>query len=111
MSEPFAEKVLPLVTLSAAERADLFNAACRAHSGPATFVCRPCADAQDAVIERVIADRLAEALAIVKRACDGECKSPGKHTGCHAHEPYRVLATTVLPPADGRPTPPTGDRP
>lgn len=47
------------VVLTEAERADLLNAACRAHSGPATFVCRPCADAQDAVIERILADRLA----------------------------------------------------
>lgn len=64
--EHSVEKDVPLVTLSAAEKADLFNAACRAHSGPATFICRPCADAQDAVIERVIAARVRDALAEAK---------------------------------------------
>lgn len=56
------------VTLTATEKADLFNAACRAHRGPATFICRPCADAQDAVIERVISARLAEAAPLIRRA-------------------------------------------
>jgi hypothetical protein len=49
--------------LSQHERADLFNAACRAHGGPPTFICRPCADAQDAVIERIIRTREAAAEA------------------------------------------------
>jgi len=37
-------------------------------------------------------------LAAVKQACDTECKSPGKHTGCSSHEPYRVLRDAIYPP-------------
>lgn len=68
MSEHTAEKVAPAVTLTATEKADLFNAACRAHSGPPTFVCRPCADAQDAVIERVISARIAAVAPLIRQA-------------------------------------------
>lgn len=39
----------------------------------------------------------AEALDVVKRACDIECQSPGTHTGCAHHEPYRVLRDRCAP--------------
>lgn len=50
-------------------------------------------------VERVVAARQADALAVVKRACDIECKSPGKHTQCSSHEPYRALHDAIYPPA------------
>jgi hypothetical protein len=56
------------------------------------------------VFERILAIRLAEALAAVKRACDIECQSPGTHSGCAHHEPYRVLVSHLVAettPVDG----------
>lgn len=43
--------------LTADERAVLDRAACRAHSGPDMFLCRPCADAHDAAVLSLLAAR------------------------------------------------------
>jgi hypothetical protein len=45
-----------LTSLTAAERVELLDASCRAHRpGTESFVCRPCFDAEVAVLERIIA--------------------------------------------------------
>lgn len=113
MSEHSAEQGLPAVTLTAAEKADLFNAACRAHSGPPTFVCRPCADAQDAVIERVISARLAEASSLIRRAIldpgsfvkrgpDYDGNAYGERLDQWQDRAIEDSLTRVTPPGEGR---------
>lgn len=62
MNVPDAPAEQEAVALSEDERHSLFIAACPAHAGPDTFICRPCADAQDAVIQRILADRLVAAV-------------------------------------------------
>lgn len=53
--------------------------------------------APEALVVGIVKQRLDAALAVVQRACDIECKSPGKHTGCSSHEPYRVLRDALYP--------------
>jgi hypothetical protein len=80
--------------LTDAERAELAIVGCSRHGGdaPGVFICRPCADAGDALIERILTERMAQAWE--------EGNSAGWRDSCRvgpfalAHNPYRHEAAS-----------------